>query len=138
MDPVTAVGLALGVLPLIITVFEDYKAAIQPFFKLKDSRKLAIRFGNSLQVQQTLFENECQHLLRFITSEGPDMLNNPGHHLWKDSELERKLCAYLNNSMNSCVAIIQLIKEVLSEIRKGTHDGFTELQKPKVKPITHI
>ena len=48
MDPVTVAGLALAVRPLIVTVFEDYKAAIQPFLMLRHSQRQAKVFGANL------------------------------------------------------------------------------------------
>lgn len=133
MDPITAVGLALAVLPLIVTVFEDYKSAIRPFVILKHSRRQAQKFGNSLRTQQTIFMNTCQRLLCLVTRDGLEMLNDHGHPLWHDNALERKLCSYLNDSLDSCVSIIQDIKSTLGEIEKETHKGFQELQKPQVK-----
>jgi hypothetical protein len=132
MDPITAVGLALAVLPLIITVFENYKTAIHPFIMLRHSRGQAQKFGNSLGTQETIFINTCQHLLCLVTRDGPEMLSNHGHPLWRDNDLERKLCSYLNKSLNSCVSIVQDMKDTLGEIEKETHKGFQDLQKPKV------
>lgn len=130
MDPATAV---LTVLPLIVKVFKHYKATVDLFIILKLSRREARQFGNSLKTQQTIFENECQHLLCLITTNGPEMLTDSGHHLWKDNELERKLCAYLSKSLRSCKSTIERIDEILLEILKKTDGGFHELQKPKVK-----
>jgi hypothetical protein len=135
MDPAAAAGIALAVLPLIVTVFEDYKAAIHPLLMLKHSQRQARRFGDSLRTQQTMFENECRHLLHSITRDGTEMLSDPSHHLWQDNELERKLRAYLSNSLDSCISTIQSIKDILDEIRKETYEGFRELQKPKVKEV---
>lgn len=135
MDPVTASGIALAVLPLIVTVFKEYKAAIQPFRRLKDSRKQAWQFGALLRTQQTVFKNACGLLLRSVTENWTVMLGDPSHPFWQDSELDRKLRACLRDSLESCIDMIQLIKGVLDEIRKETYEGFRELQKPKVTKL---
>lgn len=132
MDPVTAAGIALAVLPLIVTVIEDYKAAIQPFITFSHYRKLAREFGGSLKTQQAIFENSCLHLLCSATEDGPVMLENPGHRLWQDSELDRKLSVALKDSLEDCILVIKSIKNVLDEIRKESSEGFGELQKPRV------
>lgn len=132
MDPATAAGIALAVLPLIVTVVEDYRAAIQPFITLKRYRKQARQFGVSLDTERTIFKNSCLHLLYSVTEDGPVMLENPGHRLWQDSELDRKLSAHLRDSLEVCISIIESIKDVLDEIQKESSDGFRELQKPSV------
>jgi hypothetical protein len=135
MDPVTASGIALAVLPLIVTVFEEYKAAIQPFRRLKNSRKQAWQFGVSLNTQRTIFKDACGHLLSSVTENGTVMLGDPSHPCWQDSELDRKLRACLKDSLEDCISMIQLIKGALDEIRKETYEGFRELQKPKVTKL---
>jgi hypothetical protein len=131
MEVATVAGLTLAVLPLIISVFEDYKTAIKPFLTLRRSQREARRFGDSLRCQQTIFENECRLLLCSVTREEDEMFSNAKHCLWQDKGLDQKLSAYLNDSLITCVSTLELIKGTLDEIQKETYTGFSELQKPK-------
>ena len=69
MDPVTAVGLTLAVLPLIIAALENFEYTCQPIiiFSRRYRREIE-RFQNALKVRKVTFENECSFLVDNVTS----------------------------------------------------------------------
>ena len=131
MDPVTGVGLALGILPLIISALENYEYTFQPIIIFnRHYRKEVERFQNALKVQRVNFANECCFLLHSVTANrGKVMMNDLGHALWRDEDLEEQLKARLVDSYDGCVSALALINEALKEILKETKTLDIVLQK---------
>lgn len=91
-----AVGLALGVLPLLISAAEHYDDCLRPFIRYKNFVKEADRFQNLLAIQKVIFKNQCRILLEEIIEHdvASSMLNDPSganHPSWSDIELEKQL-----------------------------------------------
>lgn len=131
MDPATGVGLALGIIPLIISALENYKVTFQPVIIFSGHyRKEVKRFQAALKVQEVNFANECCFLLQSVTSNrGNVMINDLGHALWRDEDLEEQLKARLVDSYDGCVSALSLINDALTEILKETKTLDILLQK---------
>lgn len=132
MDPVTAAGLTLAILPIIISAFENYENTFGPIVNYRRYRREAKRFETILRIQKTAFENEGRLLLATVTREEDDLVKNLAHPLWRNGELDRKLTERLGDSFDTCVATLDLINETLREIQKET-GGFEDLLKAKVR-----
>ncbi len=118
MDPATAAGLTLGVLPLILSALENYDRIFQPLIIFTRScRKEAEYFQLALRVQRTAFKNACRLLLYSATEYKlavPDMLSGSQHqHLWRDRRFRERLEAQLGDSFEACVAALTLVKQTL-------------------------
>lgn len=122
MDPATGVGLALAILPLIISALENYEYTFQPIIIFsRRYRKDVERFQNALKVQRVTFANECCFLLHSVTSSrGNVMIDDLGHALWQDEDLEEQLKAHLVDSYDGCVSALSLINDALTEILNET------------------
>jgi hypothetical protein len=59
MDPVTAIGITLGVTPLFISVVESYEKILQPFAVYRRYEKEINRFASKLDAQKAVLYNEC-------------------------------------------------------------------------------
>lgn len=131
MDPATGVGLALGIIPLIISALENYEYTFQLIIIFsRHYRKEVERFQNALKVQRVSFANECCFLLHSVTSSrGNVMINDLGHALWRDEDLEEQLKARLVDSYDGCVSGLSLINDALMEILKETKTLDILLQK---------
>ena len=130
-DPATAAGLALAVIPLIITALENYEYTFQPIIIFsKQYRKEIEKFQKALKVQKVTFANECAFLLHSVTSNrGNVMIDDLGHPLWQDGNLENRLRNRLSDSYDGCVSSLSLINDILREILKETKTLDILLQK---------
>ena len=122
MDPATAAGLALAVVPLMISALENYEYTFQPIIIFRKRYKKEVeRFQNALKVQRVDFENECCFLLHSVTlNRGKVMVEDLGHALWQDEDLENRLTAQLGDAYQGCGAALSLINNLLIEILEET------------------
>ena len=129
-----AVGVALALLPLLISAAENYNNCVGPFSRYKRFAKEAEKFVQLLDVQRIIFRNECQILLESLI--GGDvaatMLNNPNHPSWRDIGLNQQLIQLLDKSETACVNIINLISERLREVELECQDIVATLNDSKV------
>lgn len=122
MDPATAAGLALAVVPLMISALENYEYTFQPIIIFSHRYKREIeRFQCALKVQRVDFANECAFLLHAVTSNrGSVMIDDLRHPLWEDADLEDRMKINLNDCYAGCVSALSLINNILTEILKET------------------
>ncbi len=122
MEPATAAGLALAILPLIVAALENYEYTFQPVIIYSSRyRKEVKKFQDQLKVENFVFRHECHLLLRDVTSDDiKSMLDNPKHVLWSNKELEARLEGQLNECCEACISALRLINEVLQDIAKST------------------
>lgn len=130
-DPATAAGLALAVIPLIISALENYEYTFQPIIIFsKRYRKEVEKFQKALKVQKVNFANECTFLLHSVTSNrAHSMIDDLEHPLWRDSDLESRLRERLSDSYDGCVSSLSLINDILEEILQDTKALEILLQK---------
>jgi hypothetical protein len=123
-DPITGTGLALGILPIIISAIENYEVTFQPFITYRHYAKEAQRFMTKLGAQKAIFFNACQLLLLAVSDKEnlADILNDPNHPTRYDGELERALQKLLGTSYDTCLSTIRLISDTLEEIMLETKD----------------
>lgn len=115
-------GLALAVLPLIVSALENYEYTFQPLliFSHRHQREIE-RLQHSLRVQKATFANECCFLLHSVTSNrGNAMLDDLRHPLWQDEDLEIQLKERLEKNYDACVSALSLIDTLLKDILKET------------------
>ena len=123
----TTVGLALGVLPLLISAAEHYDDCLRPFIRYKHFAKEADRFLDSLGIQKVIFRNQCRILLEEIIEHdvassilnGRSGLNHPS---WSDIELEEQLAQLLGESRDACITTIEVIQDRLRDINSESQD----------------
>ena len=137
MDPVSAVGLALGIAPLIISAIENYEYTFQPFVTYRHYSREIDKFTTRLSTQKTIFNNECQLLLLAVDNRDNrgdlllgSILKDPAHSARRNDALNRRLEELLGSSLTTCVAKLQLIQGTLDEITHETR-GFQEVAAKK-------
>ena len=123
----TVVGLALGVLPLLISAAEHYADCLRPFVRYKNFSREAHRFQNLLDIQKTIFRNQCRILLEKIVEHdvASSILNGSqgaNHPSWSDVELEAQLSQLLADSRGACMTIVEMIEERLRDIEAESQD----------------
>lgn len=132
-DPVTAAGLALAVVPLLISAFENYEITFQPFVTYCRHVKEVERFLARLGIQKTIFLNECE-LLFMAVSNGPglsEVFRDPNHPSRTDEQISKRLSDLLGSSYSTCVSTLHLINHTLHKISLETKD-FQYLLEDKV------
>jgi hypothetical protein len=141
MDPVSAVGLALGIAPLIISAIENYEYTFQPFVTYRRYSREIDKFTTRLSTQKTIFNNECQLLLLAVENHHniedvllDNILRNPEHSARRNDALNRRLEELLGSSLSTCVAKLRLIQETLNEISHETR-GFQEVAAKKASLV---
>jgi hypothetical protein len=131
MDPATAAGLALGVIPLLISAVENYEITFQPFVTYRHHIREIRKFATRLDTQRAIFHNECQVLLSAVGQNLADVLENRQHPARNDAELSSRLESLLGNSCDICVSTVNLIIDTLEEVTRET-EGFRDMLEGKV------
>lgn len=132
-DPISVTGLALGIVPLLISAFENYEITFEPFVTYYRHVKEVNRFLTRLRTQRTIFQNECE-LLFTAVSDGTrlaEVLQDLNHPSRKDEEMSKRLEALLGSSYSCCVSLLNLINDTLKKITLETK-GFDDLLEEKV------
>ena len=113
-----AVGVALGICPLIISAIENYEYTFRPIIIFTHrSGKEVKRLFNTLRVSMCRFLNRCEFLLHSVTSnKGTNMINDTTHALWQDDQLETRLRRRLSDSFDACVGAMELINDLATQI----------------------
>ncbi len=122
MSGIEAAGLALAILPLILSAAKRYDSVLGPFLRYKRFAREAKRYSKELDVQRTIFRNECRNLLEEIV-EHDAASNILTKETWLDSQLENELLQQLGESKQACVTIIEMIEERLQDI-EGENNEF--------------
>jgi hypothetical protein len=118
MSGVEAVGLVLGVLPLLISVLEHYEDVLRPFRRYIQFTSKAQRFCDELETERAIFHAECQLLLEVVAErEGAmKMLDDFNHSLWRDAVLGEKLRQEFGSLGYPCTSTISRINDKLIEL----------------------
>lgn len=118
MSGIEVAGLALAILPLVVSTAKRYDSALSPYLRYRRFAKEAKLYSKGLEIQRTIFRNECRNLLERVidhdTASG--MLNLLSQEPWSDAHLDAQLVQQLGESWKACVAIIELIEGQLSEV----------------------
>ena len=113
------VGIALGILPLLISAVEHYEHCLRPVKYFCDFTSQAKQFRKRFDTQRTIFRNQCCLLLQDVVEQeaAQSMLLDQKHPFWSDDEIIAQLGKQLESSHDSCVAIIEDVVVVLLKLR---------------------
>ncbi len=118
MSGLEVAGVALAVVPILLSAAEHYDDVQRPLARLfKFSREVS-RYCKRLKTHSTIFREECRLLLGHVVrdEEVIQMLKASSHPLWKDGVVERGLVELLSTSREACMNTIGMVKKVLEEI----------------------
>ena len=136
----TAAGLALAVLPLMISATDHYERCLRPFTRYRNFVKEADFFCWSFSVEQQRFKNQCTILLRGISERDTAsiVLSGTGQASLIDGEIAKRLEDLLGGSKETCVATMERIRSKLLNIELAIKElGKTvdhERQVSEVRP----
>ena len=111
-------GLALAVLPILISAAEHYSNCFRTFIRYKDFSDEAKQFQTRLYIQKVIFRDQCLRLLADIIDhdDASSMLDVVNHPLWKNIALEERLVQLLDESRDACISTIEMIEERLKAL----------------------
>ena len=132
-DPISAAGLGLAIVPLLISAVENYEITFQPFVTYRRHVKEVQRFHAKLGAQRTIFLNECELLYAAVSNSTiwADVIKDSHHPVRNDEEVSRRLEALLGSSYDACVSTLDLINHTLGKICQETK-GFQDILEDKV------
>lgn len=127
-------GLALAVLPVLMSAAQQYNNCLDPFSRYKRFAKEARAYYKELDIQRVIFRNQCRNLLEEIVDHdaASSMLNSLTQKAWTNKNLDEKLAQQLGKSMDACIATIELIEQRLQEI-SGESEGFKSIVEREKK-----
>lgn len=113
------VGLALAIIPLIISAADHYEDCIQPFKRYRNFTSEAIKYQMSFGTQKTIFRNESRLLLENIVDPAVAgaMLLDSNHPDWNSRLHEEQFLTLLGESHEAYVATISQITENLNHVK---------------------
>lgn len=124
MTGVEVAGLALGILPLLISAVENYEVTFQPFITYCRYDKELRDFRTVFATQKGLFESHCLVLLSKVEADW--VLEEPSRRLECLKQIEEAKAAdiriwdYLGRNAKTCVPIIELIDRTVLSIANET------------------
>lgn len=118
MSGVEVASLAVAFLPLVLSAAKSYDTVLSPFLRYRRFAVEARRYHNELDIQRTIFRNECRDLLEKVIEHdaASDMLEALNKEAWSNLHLESSLSQQLGESKQACVMIIELIEERLQDV----------------------
>ena len=118
MSGIEAIGLALGVLPLLISAIEHYEDVLRPLSRYQNFPSKVQRFIDELETERTIFRTECQLLLATVAGPGvaAEMLQYHRHSSWTDVALNDNLINQLGPLGTTCNSLASKINGKLQEV----------------------
>ena len=141
MSGLEAVGLFLGIIPLIIEAFDHCGRTYDAFATYQKYPKEIMKIDSKLGAQRTVFRNNCNNLLTKMTGDrqrAHDMLSKPSHEMWRDENLQESFLRQidsLDQTLYSCRRTMEQIHDALKAISRET-DGFRVLLNGEQKVCT--
>ena len=138
-----AAGLALAILPLIISSVENYENVSACFTRFRHFAPEVNPFQLSLKTQKVIFDNECRLLLsNVVERETAESLFSD--HLRStniDPNLASDFALQLGRCGEACYAIVEQIKQKLEEIGlegQKLESAVNHHRNEQVRQISHV
>ena len=133
MSGIEAAGLALTILPLMVSALQHYEDCFRPFLRYKRFAKEADVFRKLFSVQKAIFRNQCAILLQELVEHDAALaiLNGARHLSDFDDDLERRLNELLGESKEPCVAIMNAIHDKLSDMESESQQLEITIQQER-------
>ncbi|KAI0466998.1 hypothetical protein F4859DRAFT_283514 [Xylaria cf. heliscus] len=141
MSGIEVVGIALGILPLIISALENYQNGETVVSTWRRHERVIQSLARNLKTEQGCLRNTCETLLGGIVSPTTvgSMLEEFDGPLWKDKDtnerIERRLDHMYNNFYGIVKDMIETMKELDSKLGLNTqsqsewHTGSTTIMR---------
>jgi hypothetical protein len=125
---VEAASLALAVLPVVISVAENFSTATRALKRYRSFSSEVGRLSKLVKIQRTIFHNEIRlHLASCVGwDQAEQLLQDIGHAEWNDKCLEESFASRLGSARESFLELVDLINAELSGM-EARLKGFEEV-----------
>ena len=115
-----AAGIALSVLPVVVSVIEHFKDCSRLVSVIRAHEIHLRRFRLKLKTQEVLFRHQCSLMLQRLVGStvAQDMLSNKEHQAWTDQSLDHKLGVNLQTFKQPCIDTIKEAETLLKELKE--------------------
>jgi hypothetical protein len=129
MSGIEIVGLAVGVLPALLQVVIGFRQTKETFQSFLSFPAAVRRLQARVQTQESLFRNECRHMLRLVVDDTSmaEMVQDPGHRLWDDGAVEEQLQSSLGDSYEALQGNLDGIKDMLYQVQEQLNEYVEKL-----------
>lgn len=137
MSGLEVAGLAFGVVPIFLEVIKGYRATRETLHSFSSFSTALKRLQVRVNTQEALFRNECRLVLRLALGDmqGSEMLRDPLHQLWNDSNVEKSLSMTFGESYGTLEENLTEIQERLQEINDGVLEHFHPVPPTALHPV---
>lgn len=124
MSGIEVAGIAVAILPLLISTAERYDDCFHPLTRYRKFATEVRRFQQQLKNQKIIFRSQCRILLTFVIDRDDvaRTLSAPRHSSPSNSNVETRLAEQFGESKEACGIIVSLIDERLRDIEKESRD----------------
>ena len=139
MSGIEAAGLALAILPLIVSAVQHYEDCFRPFLKYKRFTKEADGFRKLFSVQKAIFRNQCGILLQELVEHDTALaiLCGARHLSESESDLARQVNELLGESKEPCAAIMNAIHDNLSDMESESQQLETTIEQERQVHVSY-
>ena len=135
MSGVEAIGLLLGIVPLLVSAIEHYSDVLRPIHPYRKFDSRSQMFCDEYETERSVFQVECQLLIgEFVgLNTAQEMLSNSARSFRRDENLCTRFEGRIGNLGPTCLLAISRIKCKLKEIDE-VYKGFVQdtIQAPEV------
>lgn len=127
------VGLAIGVVPLLVSAIEHYDDVLRPFVTYRKFTSKAQRFHDGLEMERTIFRTECHLLLAAVADRGlaAEMLNDPHHPSWKDIAVCERFGRQLGSLGTTFASLLSKMVSSLEGLSEKSQEFNAVIAQPK-------
>jgi len=120
MSGIEVAGLVFGVLPILIETAKAYGTVADGLRTFRHYSREVKSISQRIDTQNGIFHNHCKLLLLLVEDKkaAEGMFEDPADVRWTSKDLNDKLNAVLENSLEHCRKIIEGTKDVLDEVRE--------------------
>lgn len=129
MSGIEVAGLVVGVIPIVIEILKSYRMTRDRLKAFRNRTQIANEVQLRYRIAATNFSNDCQLLLKGVVDDArelAEMVDNPQHYAWRDSQLEEQFRAFLEPNYTLFENIITLMRDVLRDTQKALKDCFEQ------------
>lgn len=138
---VEAASLALAVLPIVISVAENFSSATRALKRYRQFSSEIGRLSTLVRLQRTIFHGEIRSTLASCVGwdQAEQLLQDTGHPEWNDKCLEESFASRLGGTRESFLELVEWINAELSEM-EARLCGFEEVAQlaKKVGTLFHM
>jgi len=116
MSGIEIAGIALAILPLLISAANHFEDVARPFKRYRHYGEELKTFQLSLGTERTIFKRQVLLLLIEAGHPVDEDVFDPNHQTWTSQEVEEKLLSYLGKAKDVCTSILLELDAQLTEI----------------------